>query len=131
MLKIHTLDNQICAHADNAAHGVEIPPGARLLFTNGQVGARPDGSVPESRVEQLEVIFERLQVVLAAAGMDFSDVVKLTIYMTGKEIMDDYLRVRARHMKDHNPAATILVVGAFPRPGVEVEIEAIAARIEA
>ena len=130
MLKVHTLNDQICAHADNAAHGVEIPPGARLLFTNGQVGARPDATVPEDPAEQLEVIFERLRVVLAASEMDFSDVVKLTTYMTGKEIMNDFLRARARHMKDHNPAATILVVGKFPRPGVEVEIEAIAAKVD-
>lgn len=130
MLRVHTLNDQICAHADNAAHGVEIPPGARLLFTNGQVGARPDASVPEDPAEQLEVIFERLRVVLASSGMDFSDVVKFTIYMTDKKIMDDYLRVRARHMKDHNPAATILVVGKFPRPGVEVEIEVVAAKAD-
>ena len=37
-------------------------------------------------------------------------------------------RVRARHMKDHNPAATMLTVGPFPRPGVEAEVEAIAAK---
>jgi enamine deaminase RidA (YjgF/YER057c/UK114 family) len=31
-------------------------------------------------------------------------------------------------MVNHNPPAVILVVGPFPRPGVEVEIEAIAAK---
>jgi enamine deaminase RidA (YjgF/YER057c/UK114 family) len=32
-------------------------------------------------------------------------------------------------MKDHNPAATMLVVGPFPRPGVEAEVEAVAAKV--
>ena len=31
-------------------------------------------------------------------------------------------------MGDHNPPAILLIVASFPRPGVEVEIEAIAAK---
>jgi len=38
MTKFHRLIDRICAHSNAAAHGVEIPAGARLLFTNGQVG---------------------------------------------------------------------------------------------
>jgi enamine deaminase RidA (YjgF/YER057c/UK114 family) len=33
-------------------------------------------------------------------------------------------------MGDHNPPATLLVVNKFPRPGVEVEIETIAAKAD-
>lgn len=128
MLKVHTLNDRICPHTNNAAHGVEIPPGARLLFTNGQVGARKDGSVPSDPVEQFEIIFERLGHVLAASDMGFADVVKLTVYVTDKGHFDAFHRVRARHMKDHNPAATMLVVGPFPRPGVEAEVEVVAAK---
>jgi len=60
--------------------------------------------------------------------MTFADVVKFTVYVTAKPILDDYFRVRGRFMGDHNPPATLLVVQAFPRPGVEVEIEAVAAK---
>ena len=128
MLKVHTLNDRLCPHTNNAAHGVEIPPGARLLFTNGQVGARKDGTVPVDLGEQFEVIFERLGHVLAASDMSFADVVKLTIYVTDKAHLDAFHRVRAGHMKDHNPAATMLVVGPFPRPGVEAEVEVVAAK---
>jgi hypothetical protein len=31
-------------------------------------------------------------------------------------------------MGDHNPPATLLVVKGFPRPGVEVEVETVAAK---
>jgi enamine deaminase RidA (YjgF/YER057c/UK114 family) len=130
MLKIHTLNDRICPHTNDAAHGVEIPPGARLLFTNGQVGARKDGTVPDDIAEQFEVIFERLGHVLAASDMGFADVVKLSVYVTDKGHFDAFQRVRARYMKDHNPAATMLVVGPFPRPGVEAEVEAVAAKID-
>ena len=108
MLKVHTLNDQMCPHMNNAAHGVEIPPGARLLFTNGQVGARKDGTVPGDVAEQFDVIFERLGHVLAASGMGFADVVKLTVYVTDKRHFDAFQRVRARCMKDNNPAATML-----------------------
>ena len=128
MLTVHTLNDRICAHSSNAAHGVEIPPNARLLFCNGQVGARLDGTVPEDSREQIEVIFERIRLILAASNMAFEDVAKFTVYVTDKSILDDYFRIRGRIMGAHNPPATLLIVDRFPRPGVEVEIEAVAAK---
>lgn len=130
MLTVHTLNDQVCAHSHNAAHGVEVPRNARMLFCNGQVGARLDGTVPEAPLEQVEVIFERIRTILTASKMTFGDVVKLTVYVTDKSILDDYFRVRARHMGDHNPPATLLIVGAFPRLGVVVEVETIAAKAD-
>ena len=130
MLTVHTLNDRICAHSHNAAHAMEIPPNARLLFCNGQVGARLDGTVPEATLEQVEVIFERIRLILAASDMTFEDVVKFTVYVTDKSILDGYFRVRGRILGDHNPPATLLVVNKFPRPGVEIEIEAIAAKAD-
>ena len=130
MLTVHALNDRICAHSDNAAHGMEVPANARILFCNGQVGARLDGTVPENPLEQIEVIFERIGIILAASNMTFDDVVKLTVYVTDRSILDDYLRVRARIMGGHSPPATLLIVGTFPRSGVQVEIETIAAKAD-
>jgi enamine deaminase RidA (YjgF/YER057c/UK114 family) len=130
MLTAYTLNDRICAHSTNAAHGMELPPNARILFCNGQVGARLDGTVPASPLAQLEVIFERIGAILAAGRMTFDNVVKFTVYVTDKAILDDYFRIRARIMGDHNPPATLLIVSGFPRAGVVVEIEAIAARAD-
>jgi enamine deaminase RidA (YjgF/YER057c/UK114 family) len=130
MLTVHTLNDRICAHSSNAAHGTEVPANARILFCNGQVGARLDGTVPDDPPEQIEVIFERIRAILAASNMTFEDVVKFTVYVTDKSILDDYFRVRRRTMGDHNPPATLLVVNKFPRSGVEVEIETIAAKAD-
>jgi 2-iminobutanoate/2-iminopropanoate deaminase len=130
MLTVHMLNDRICAHSNNAAHATEIPPNARILICNGQVGARPDGTVPENPREQIEVIFERIRIILAASNMTFDNVAKFTVYVTDKSILDDYLRIRGRIMGDHNPPATLLVVNTFPRSGVQVEIEATAAKID-
>lgn len=128
MLTAYTLNDRICAHSNNAAHAMEVPPNARILFCNGQVGARLDGTVPEDPLAQVEVIFERIGTILAASRMTFENVVKFTVYVTDKSILDDYLRVRGRVMGGHNPPATLLIVTKFPRPGVVVEIETIAAK---
>ena len=130
MLTTHTLNDRICAHSNNAAHATEVPPNARILFCNGQVGARLDGTVPEDPLEQIEVIFERIRIILAASNMTFEDVVKFTVYVTDKSILDGYFSIRGRIMGDHNPPATLLVVNNFPRSGVEVEIETIAAKAD-
>ena len=130
MLTAHTLNDRICAHSNNAAHGTEIPPNARILFCNGQVGARLNGTVPEAPLEQIEVIFERIRIILAASNMTFADIVKFTVYVTDKSILDDYFRVRGQIMGNHNPPATLLVVKEFPRSGVEVEIETVAAKAD-
>ena len=128
MLTVHTLNDRICAHSHNAAHAIEVPPNARVLFCNGQVGARLDGTVASSSQEQIEVIFERIGTILAASKMTFEDVVKFTVYVTDKSILDDYFRIRARIMGDHNPPATLLIVKNFPRAGVKIEIETVAAK---
>lgn len=117
MLTVHTLNDRICAHSNNAAHGVEIPRNARVLFCNGQVGARLDGTVPEEAQEQVEVIFERIRMILAASNMTFEDVVKFTVYVTSKSILDHYFNMRRQIMGDHNPPATLLIVEKFPRSG--------------
>ena len=76
------------------------------------------------------MIFERIGIILAAARMTFGNVVKFTVYVTDKSILHYYLRVRGQIMGDHNPPATLLIVGAFPRPGVQAEIETIAAKAD-
>ncbi len=130
MLKLHTLNDRIRAHSNDAAHGTEVPANARLLFCNGQVGARLDGSVPDDPAEQIAIIFERIRTILSASHMTMRDVVKFSVYVTDKSILDDYQNVRGRVMGDHNPPATLLVVEPFPRAGVVVEIEAVAAKID-
>jgi enamine deaminase RidA (YjgF/YER057c/UK114 family) len=111
------------------AHGVEVPPGARLLFTNGQVGTRPDGTTPGTTVEQAEVVFARLEAVLAAAHMAFSNIVRLTVFLTDQQDVGTFVAVRDRVMGDHKPGAIILVVKGLARPELKIEIEAIAAKV--
>ena len=129
MLKVHVLD-QLHHHRSNVAHGVEVPAGARLLFTNGQVGTKPDGSPPEATAEQVEVIFDRLKAVLKAADMTLNDIVRFDVYVTDRADIDPFAEVRDRIMGDHKPGATLLVVNGLARPELKIEIEAVAAKVD-
>ena len=128
MLKIHILD-ELYHHSSNVAHGVEVPAGARLLFTNGQVGTKLDGTTPRTTGEQAEVVFARVEAVLAAAKMTLSDIVRLTVFLTDQEDVRTFVEARDRVMGDHKPGAIILVVKALARPELKIEIEAIAAKL--
>ncbi len=129
MLKVHVLD-ELHHHRSNVAHGVEVPAGARLLFTNGQVGTKPDGSTPEATAEQVEVIFDRLKAVLKAADMTLIDIVRFDVYVTDRADIEPFAEVRDRVMGDHKPGATLLVVKGLARPELKIEIEAIAAKVD-
>ena len=129
MLKTHILD-ELYHHSSNVAHGVEVPAGARLLFTNGQVGTKLDGTTPGTTAEQAEVVFARVEAVLAAAKMTLSDIVRLTVFLTDQEDVRTFVEARDRVMGDHKPGAIILVVKALARPELKIEIEAIAAKLD-
>lgn len=83
-------------HSRNAAHAVEVPLGARLIFTNGQTGTKPDGSTPESTEDQTVVVFERLRTILQAANMTLRDVVRLNTYLTDEGDTQIFLDLRDR-----------------------------------
>ncbi len=129
MLTVHTLES-LYPHSSNYAHAVEIPAGSRMLISNGQIGTKPDGTTPDSVEGQTEVIFDRLEEILAAAGMTLGDIVRLNTYFIEAEYQDAYKAIRDRRMGDHKPGATLLVVKALARPNLKIEVEIIAAKDE-
>lgn len=100
-----------------------------ILFCSGQIAIDPrtnevmKGSIPE----QTELVMKNIKAVLAAASMDFSHVVKTTIFLTD---MNDFAAVNSIYAKSfvgEPPARSTVAVSALPK-GVNVEIEVIASR---
>jgi enamine deaminase RidA (YjgF/YER057c/UK114 family) len=110
------------------SHAVEVPPGARLLFCSGQLGMTPDGRVPEAAEAQAELIFDALERLLAEAGMGLGDVVRLNAYVTAREHIAGYMRVRDRRVATPPPASTLVIIAGFSREEFKVEVEAVAAK---
>ena len=110
------------------SHGVELPPGARILFCSGQLGIEPDDSVPEDAEAQADLCFRNIGAVLESAGMDFGDLVRINAYVTGRDHLAGYMAARDRVISTPPPASTLMIVSGFAREVFKVEVEAIAAR---
>ena len=110
------------------SHTVVVPAGAELLFLSGQIGMRHDGSVGESLAEQADQVFANVVSLLAAHGLDPTDIVKLTTFVvTGQE--SGHVRdARRKHLGTHAPASTAVYVSQLVDPKWLVEVEAVAAR---
>jgi enamine deaminase RidA (YjgF/YER057c/UK114 family) len=130
MLKVHN-PGSIAAPIGTYSHGIEAPPGARWLYVAGQIGVRPDGSVPASIEEQTETVWQNILAVLAGAGMGIGDVVKITSFLTRHENFPRFAQVRAKFLGSHRPASTLLVISSLARPEFLVEVEAVAAKAPA
>ena len=127
MLRDHT-PGEIRAPFARYSHGIEVAPGARLLFCSGQLGIGPDDVVPPDARAQADLCFENIGAVLAAAGMDFGDLVRVNGFVTDRAHLAAYMAARDRHVGSPPPASTLMIVSGFARPEFLVEVEAIAAR---
>ena len=114
----------------NYSHGVEVPAGARLVFASGQLGIALDDHVPESAGAQADLCFQAIGEVLKAAGMGFSDLVRINAFVTDRAHLKAYMEARDRNVGSPPPASTLMVVSGFARPEFKVEVEAVAAKVD-
>lgn len=109
-------------------HGILIEGIERRLIVSGQVGMAVDGTVPNTGEGQITQAFANLRAVLEANGMDISNIVKTTAFLTDRSLLTAYRAARGAVLGDHAPASTLLFVAglADPRFMVEIEAEAVA-----
>jgi len=104
-----------------------IAPAGRTLYVGGQNGVDADGTLLDGADAQVAQAMRNVLAVLAAAGASQKDVAKLTIYLD-PSISGPSGFGAALPIWGQNPTAvTVIQVASFARPGVLVEIEAIAA----
>ena len=118
----------VAAPASRYSHGAEHGASARRLVISGQVGIRPDGTIPEGLDEQVELCFDHLERVLAGAGMGPADILKITVFCTQAGSVLTIRAARERRLGAHAPASTYLEVAGLADPRFLVEIEAEAVR---
>lgn len=98
-----------------------------LLFIAGEVGFRPDGSVPESVAEQTEVALERTKEILRLQGLTMADLVEVVSYHVNlKETVGEFLTVKARYTERPFPTWSIIGVEALALPELKIEIRSVA-----
>lgn len=114
------------------AHGVEVPRGARMVYTSGQLGLAFNGSVPTDEREQAEICFANIDAILGSAGAGRGDVVRINAYVTDRAYMAGYMAARDAWLAEVErlPASTLVIVSGFTREEFRVEIEVVAAIVD-
>lgn len=99
-----------------------------LVFVAGQIGLNPDGSMPEQPAQQFVNAFERLKLVVEDAGCQMSDLVELVSYHVGLSThLAEFMKVKSQYVPAPFPTWTILDIAGLARPGLIIEIKAVAA----
>lgn len=98
-----------------------------LLFISGQIPLDPaTGQLVEgSMAEQADRVMKNLTAMLAGAGLDFSHVVRTTVFINDMDQFAAMNEVYAKYVVDPPPARSTVQVARLPR-SVAIEIDAIA-----
>ena len=108
-------------------HAVVIPPNARMLYVAGQVGLRPDGTLPDTLEEQADQAWQNVMACIQEAGMGAENVVKINAYLIDAEDYPAFAAARTKHLGDARPASTAVLIKQLIVPEWRFEIDAVAA----
>ena len=100
-----------------------------MIFTSGQIAMDPHtGALELESIEsETERVMCNLQAVILAAGSDFNNVVKTSIFLSSMDYFPQVNEVYARHFNAPYPARETVAVKTLPK-NVNVEISCIAVR---
>ncbi len=111
------------------SHAVVVGGGGRLVFLSGQVAQDASGTVTADTFEgQVEQVFDSLGKVLAAAGAQWHDVVKMTVFVcdiTPERVMA-FREIRGRRLGSHRPASTLVGTSGLVHEKLMLEVELVA-----
>lgn len=99
-----------------------------FVYASGQIPLDPEtGLIPEGITEQTRRSLENVGAILRAAGLDYANVVKTTVFLADMAHFGAMNEVYGRFFTQPYPARSAVAVRELPK-GVLVEIEVIALR---
>ena len=100
-----------------------------MLFISGQVAIqKPSGDLITGNItDESHQVMKNLEAVLTAGGMDFSNVVKTTIFLKDMNNFPKVNEVYGSYFRDQPPARETVEVSRLPKD-VNVEISCIAVK---
>lgn len=118
-------------HSDQAPKAIgpysQVIQAGNFYYLSGQTPIDPaTGKLVEGGVtEQAKQVFANIKAVLEAAGLEPTDVVKSTVFLSSMDLFQDMNKVYGEFYGDHKPARSAFAVKGLPM-GCDVEIETIA-----
>lgn len=97
-----------------------------ILFVSGVAPLDSAGRVTSDDVlVQAQLVFANLEKILNAAGADFADVLKVTVFLTDVRDRAKINPVRQKYFGNARPASTLIGVKELAVPEMKIEIEAV------
>ena len=110
------------------SHGAEVEAGSALLFMAGKVGRSvPDGEILPDFEAQVRQTYVNIEAVLDGAGMDLTNLVKMTTYLTDRKNLEAMREIRREILGDHKPAHTLVIAAGLAFEEYLIEVDCIAA----
>jgi 2-iminobutanoate/2-iminopropanoate deaminase len=107
------------------SQGIKV---GNLLFCSGQIPLDPTtGEIVRGTIEsQTRLVLENLGAVLREAGMDYRDVVSVTVFMADMEHFAQINQVYGEYFRERPPARCAVEVSRLPKDvGVEITLIAV------
>ena len=100
-----------------------------MLFVSGQVAINPATGdlVTDDIVSETQQVMTNIKAILDAAGFDFSDIVKTSIFLSDMALFGSVNEVYGKRFSGDFPARETVAVKALPK-NVNVEISVTAMR---
>ena len=100
-----------------------------LLFISGQVALKPvTGELAMADIiEETHQVMQNLKAILTQASMDFSNVVKTTIFLSDMSLFGQVNEIYGKYFNNDFPARETIAVKGLPK-NVNVEISMIASK---
>jgi 2-iminobutanoate/2-iminopropanoate deaminase len=110
------------------SHYTDAVQFGNLLFVSGVAPLDRNSNLVggDDVVAQARQVFLCMKDILTAAGVDFSDILKVTVFLTDVRDRTRINPVRKEFFGSSRPASTLIGVSELAVPGMKIEIEAVA-----
>ena len=111
------------------SHGMLISF-SQMLITAGQVAMNAQGEIiGKANIEAQTIqVMENLKYILIKSDMDFSNIVKVNMYLVNINDLSKVITIRNGYLKNNKPASTAIEVKGLANPDFLIEIELIAVK---
>jgi Putative translation initiation inhibitor, yjgF family len=100
-----------------------------LVFISGQVGTDVVTRIAPADVrDQARIALERVGALLKEAGLGFSDLAKVNVYLADMRDLPAFNEIYAQYFTGDVKPARSTVGAPLPKPNFRVEVEAVAVR---
>src|SRR5215472_9220861 len=108
------------------APAIRVEAPGDLLFISGATPSPLYHKHPIGIADQTRLAMQNIKTILDHEGLTWTDVIKVTKYLTDMRDMDGMVAVLAQYFGVWTPASTTVCVNQLSTPGARVELEMIA-----